>query len=100
MPSNCGIYQIVHKKTGQRYIGSSFQLEQRKKQHFYQGYWYLWTEKSYDKMKFSCRKSSKFHWGIIEYCLPSTTKKKLRKLEKKWMDLIPENLLLNANKIK
>jgi len=96
MPTNCGVYQIVHKRTGQRYIGSSHNLIGRKKQHFRFGHWNCWSAKSRKKMKFTNSSTNQFHWGILEYHPEKISLKKLRSLEKRWIKLLPEENLLNA----
>lgn len=97
MPTNCGIYQLVHKKTGLRYVGSSINLQTRKMSHFPKGKWkppikvlYLNNPRLSSLMK-------SFHFGVIEYYPNDYNPLKLRRHEKEWIRLVSPELSLNIH---
>jgi group I intron endonuclease len=69
-----GIYLIKNLKTKKIYIGQSYNISKRIKQHWYKGSLLYKSIKKYGK---EC-----FIWGVIEYCLPE----ELNSKEAYWID--------------
>ena len=69
-----GVYEIVNTITGDCYIGSTIDLEKRKRQHFYESYWKQEPNKQlYKDMKQYGKEN--FLFKSIQLCNPTELKK-------------------------
>jgi len=78
---NSGIYEIKNIKNNKRYIGSSYQLKYRKRNHFNKlrnnNHPNIYLQKAYNKYGLE-----NFEWRIIEYC----NKEQFHEKETYWID--------------
>jgi group I intron endonuclease len=90
MAHNCGIYEIVSKKSVKTYIGQSANLKRRKRDHFQKlrdgTHGNIHIQRSYSK-----NGSEFFDFNILLYCEPS----ELSYYEQKIIDSRPKELLYN-----
>ena len=98
MSNNQGIYQIVHKKSGKRYIGSSVNLS-RRAYLFSIGCWHNWCWQRGISKRRGWKYVCDYYFGIIEYLPENFPVQKLREREHAWINLVPEKLSLNTRKI-
>ena len=94
MQTNCGIYQIVHKESGKKYIGSSVNLHKRKKD-YYPKHSDICAMGGYG---FSSLSTKYFYYGIIEYFPDDFPLIELRIIEHEWIKLVQNEFCLNVQK--